>query len=71
MNLDEDVELDRILAGADFTEGGEADQEPGLSPELIGAVATPTVDGTREGRQRVTQTGEGLCQGPSPFFPNV
>ena len=75
MNLDEDVELDRILAGADFTEGGEADQEPGLSPELVGAVATPTVDtvsaqgmAPHKGREGVTQTGEGLCQGPFPSF---
>ena len=44
MNLDEDVELDRILAGKDFAEGDEADQEPGLSPELAGVVTTPTVD---------------------------
>ena len=78
MNLDEDVELDRILAGADFTEGGEANQEPGLSPELVGAVATPTVDAViaqgmapREGRQGVMQTGGGLCQGPFPFSPNL
>ena len=35
MNLHEDVELDRILAGADFTEGGKADEEPGLSLELM------------------------------------
>ena len=46
MNLDEDVELDRILAGTDFTEGGEANDEPGLSLELelVGVVVTPTVD---------------------------
>ena len=43
LQLDKDVELDQILAGADFTEDGEADQEPGLSPEIVGAVATPTV----------------------------
>ena len=41
MNLDEDVELDCILAGADFTEGGKADDEPGLTPELVGAVVLP------------------------------
>ena len=28
----------------DFNDGGEADDEPGLSLELIGAVVTPTVD---------------------------
>ena len=38
MNLDEDEELDRILAGADFTEGGVAEDEPRISPELVGAV---------------------------------
>ena len=36
MNLDE--ELDRILARADFTEVGQADNEPRLSSELVGAV---------------------------------
>ena len=61
MNLDEDVELDRILVGADFTEGGGADKEPGLSLELVGAVETHTVDAgsaqgmaPREGREGVT-----------------
>ena len=44
MNLDKDVELDRTLAGADFTVDGEADDEPGLSLELVGAVVTPIVD---------------------------
>ena len=44
MNLVEDKELDRILTGADFTEGDEADDELGLSPELVGAVVTPRVD---------------------------
>ena len=44
MNPNEKVELDRILAKADFTEGGEADEKPGLLPELVEAVATPTVD---------------------------
>ena len=34
----------RILAGADYVKGGEADEEPGSSPELLGAVKTPTVD---------------------------
>ena len=36
MNLDE--ELDRILARADFTEVGQADDEPRLPLELVGAV---------------------------------
>ena len=75
MNLDEDMELDCILAGVDFTEGGEVDDEPGLSLELVGVVVTPTVDAgsaqgmaSREGREAVTQTGEGSCQGPSLSF---
>ena len=42
MNLDEDAELERILAGADFTEDGEANDESGISPELVGADTTPT-----------------------------
>ena len=41
-NLEEEAELDRILAGADYVEGGKADEEPGPSPELLGAVETPT-----------------------------
>ena len=75
MNLDEDVELDRILSGAEFTEGYEADNEPGLSPEIVGAVVTPTVDAgsaqrmaPSEWRELVTKTGEGSCQGPSLSF---
>ena len=47
MNHDEDTELDRILAGAelaDYIEGGEVDEEPRPSPELVEAVMTPTVD---------------------------
>ena len=75
MNLNVDVELDRILVEADFTEGGEADDEPGLSPELVGAVVTPTVDAgsaqemvTHERREGVMQTGKGSCQGPSLSF---
>ena len=38
INLDKDETLDRILARGDFTEGGMADDEPRLSPELVGAV---------------------------------
>ena len=38
MHLDEDAELDRILASEDFTEDGAANDDPGLSPELVGAV---------------------------------
>ena len=43
VNLEE-AELNHILAGADYVEGGEADEEPGSSPELLGAVETPTVN---------------------------
>ena len=39
MNLDEDAELDRVLASADFTEDGAANVEPGLS------------GGSREGKE--------------------
>ena len=53
--------MDRILAGADFT---ETDNEPRLSPELVGAVVTPTDDAIstqemalREGRVREMQLG--------------
>ena len=53
------------------TEGGEADDEL----ELVGAAMTPTVDAVsaqgmapREGRERVTQTVEGSCQGPFLSF---
>ena len=63
MNPNEDEELDRILAEADFT---ETDDEPSLSPELVGAVATPTADALStkemslgEGRVGETQPGEG------------
>ena len=76
MNLDEDAELDRILAGADFTEDGAANDESGISPELVGAVPTPTHDAQctqemalRKGRIEDTQNGEGSCQGPSLSFP--
>ena len=72
MTLNEDEELDRILAGADFT---ETDNKPRLSLELVGAVVTPTADAIstqemalREGRVRETQLGEGSCQGPSLSF---
>ena len=38
MNLDEDADLDRILASVDFTKDGAANNEPGLSLELVGGV---------------------------------
>ena len=75
MNPYEDAELDRILAGADYIEGGKADEEPGPSLGMLGAVKTPTLDtanaqgmATREGREGVTKSGEGSCQGPSLRF---
>ena len=75
MNLNEDEELDRIVAGAGFPEDGTANDESGLSPELVGAVITPTLDASstqemalREGRVGNTQLGEGSCQGPSLSF---
>ena len=68
MNLDEDTELDHILAGVDFTEGGEADDEPGVSPELVGAVVTPTVDtGSAQG-MAPHEGREGLMPGALPIF---
>ena len=36
MNPDEDTLLDRILAGVDYVECGEVDEEPRPSPELVG-----------------------------------
>ena len=76
MNLDEDADLDRILAGADCTEDGAGNNESGISPELVGAVPTPTHDASstqemalREGRVGDhTQLGEGSCQGPFLSF---
>ena len=57
---------------------GESNDEPGLSPELVGAVITPTLDAVstqemalREGRVEATQNGEGLCQGPSLSFSQL
>ena len=44
INPNKNVELDRILAGADFIKGDKADGKRGLSPELVGAVVTTTVD---------------------------
>ena len=29
MNFEEEAELDRILTGADYVEGGKVDEEPG------------------------------------------
>ena len=76
MNPNEDEELDRILAGADFT---VADNEPRLSLVLVATVVTSTADALStqemalcEGRVGVTQSGEGSCQGPSlSFSPTV
>ena len=36
MNLEEEAELNRTLAGADYVEGCKADEEPGRSPEQRG-----------------------------------
>ena len=49
MNLDEDAELDRMLADVDLTEDGAANDELGLSKELIEALVTPTLDASRRG----------------------
>ena len=75
MNLDEDAELDCILAGVNFIEDVEANEESGISPELVRAVLTPTHDASciqemalREGRVGDTQLGEGSCQESSLSF---
>ena len=48
MNPNEDEELNRILARVDFT---ETDDEPSLSPELIGAVQGRIQDYGKGGSQ--------------------
>ena len=75
MNPNQDEELDSILAGAAFT---DTDDEPRLSPELVGAVVTFTADASstqemalREGRGGETQPREGSCQGLLSFSPKV
>ena len=72
MNPNEDEELDHILAGANFT---KTDDEPRLSPELVGAIVTPMADALstqemalREERVGEMQPGEGSYQGPSLSF---
>ena len=44
MNFNEDEEINRILAGADFIDTEEAEGEPRPTPELIGAIESPTID---------------------------
>ena len=68
MNLEEEVEFDCILARANYIEGGEADEERGSSPELPGAVDSPTLDAVsaqgmtpHKGSERELQTGVGFC----------
>ena len=70
MNLNEDVELDWILAGADFTEVGEADHKPGHSPELVGAVATSTVDAV-SAQGIASREGRAYTRGFSHHSPNL
>ena len=72
MNLAEQAELDRILAGSDHTESNETTKQLGPSSELIGFVTTPTKDtvsvegmAPRDGREGEMQIGGGPCQGPS------
>ena len=43
MNTAEEAELDCILAGIDYPERHEVSEQLGPSPELIGAVMTPTM----------------------------
>ena len=66
MNPAKEAELDHILAGANYTECDETSEQPGPSPELIGAVTTFTMAAvSAEGREGVTRIGGGSCQGPS------
>ena len=81
MSFSDDDDLDHILAGADYVEPDQAMLEPGPTPELLGAVESPTDDAVSvegmapregsEGELRIgeeLQIGEGLCQWPSPCF---
>ena len=65
MSISDDDYLDCILAAADDI------IEPRPTPELLGAVESPTSDALgaegmapREGSSGVRRNGEGLCQGP-------
>ena len=66
MNPAGEADLDCILAGADYTECNGASEQLGPSPQLNGAVATPTMDAVStegmvpsEGREGVTRLGGG------------
>ena len=65
----DDEEADRFWEEADIILA----DEPGPTPELLDAVASPTVDaiGTEgmtpcEGSKGELRRGDGLCQGPPP-----
>ena len=67
----EEAELDCILAGVEYNECDETSERPGPSPELTGAVMTPTMDAVSakgmapgEERKGVTQIKGGSCQWP-------
>ena len=73
MNPAEETELDRTLAGTDYTECDEASEQPGPSPGLIEAVTTPRMEAVsaegmapHEGRERVTRVGGDSCQAEGP-----
>ena len=72
MSLAEEAELGGIPAGVDYTEYDEASEQLGPSPELSGAVTTPTMDAVSEeamapseGREGVTRIEGDSCQRPS------
>ena len=44
INPSEEAELDHILAGVDYTKCDEATEQPGSTPELLGAVRSPMND---------------------------
>ena len=62
MNPVEEAELDCILAGADYTKCNEASEQPGPSPELIGAVTTLTMDAVSAEGMPPHEGREGKCK---------
>ena len=59
MNPAEEAELDRILAGVDYTECNEVSQHPGPSPELTGAVTTRMMDAVSAKGMAPVRRGKG------------
>ena len=63
MNPAKEGELDHILAGADYTEYDEASEQPGPSPELTGAVTTPTMDAVSAEGMAPLEWRKGVTEG--------